>query len=94
MKKYSQKLMSACLAALLLVSALTACSEGTAENSPAAENTPAADTVTAETPAEETVPEETEPEYVLGLPENLDNQGAAVTVLGWQHHEDVEFDYE
>ncbi|MBQ7312015.1 MAG: hypothetical protein IJW81_00340, partial [Clostridia bacterium] len=94
MKKYSQKLMSACLAALLLVSALNACSEGTAENSPAAENTPAADTVTAETPAEETVPEETEPEYVLGLPENLDNQGAAVTVLGWQHYEDVEFDSE
>ena len=94
MKKYSKKLMSACLAALLLVSALTACSEGTAENSPAAENTPAADTVTAETPAEETVPEETEPEYVLGLPENLDYQGAAVTVLGWQHYEDVEFDSE
>ncbi len=93
MKTYSRKLMAALLAALLLASSLfTACSDKDSET-PASTNEVTADDASGDTSAEETVPEETEPQYVLGLPE-LDYQGTAVTVLGWQHYEDVEFDTE
>ncbi len=95
MKKYSRKLFATLLAAILLTSALlTACSEGGEETTSANAETTASGTDTDETPAEETVPEEIEPQYTLGLPEDLDYQGTAVTVLGWQHYEDVEFDTE
>lgn len=93
MKHYSRKLMAALLAAILLAgSLLTACSEGTDNTEKT--DTSASVSADAGTAAEEIVPEETEPEYPLGLPEGLDYQGAAVTVLGWQHYEDVEFDTE
>ena len=93
MKKYSKKLLTALLAAVLLASSfLTACSEGSSTSSDNAE-TSASVSDAAEIPAaEETIPEETEPAYELGLPEGLDYQGASVTVLGWNHYEDVEFD--
>ena len=93
MKIYSRKLLTALLAAVLLSSSLlTACSEGSSTSSDNAE-TSASVSDAAEIPAaEETVPEETEPAYALGLPEGLDYQGASVTVLGWNHYEDVEFD--
>lgn len=95
MKKYSKKLLTALLAAVLLASAvLTSCSEGSEETSTSASETTATGSNTAETVAEEAASEETEPEYALGLPEDLDYQGTAITVLGWQHYEDVEFDTE
>ena len=93
MKHDSRKLMAALLAAILLAgSLLTACSEGTDNTEKT--DTSASVSADAGTAAEESVPEETEPEYPLGLPEGLDYQGTAVTVLGWQHYEDVEFDTE
>ena len=96
MKTYSRKLMTALLAALMLASSLiTACSDSSSSETTAPTNevTTAADASGDTAAEEETVPEETEPQYALGLPE-LDYQGAAVTVLGWQHYEDVEFDTE
>ncbi|MBR5312425.1 MAG: hypothetical protein IKU40_06055 [Clostridia bacterium] len=93
MKHYSRKLMAALLAAILLAgSLLTACSEGTDNTEKT--DTSASVSADAGTAAEEIVPEETEEEYPLGLPEGLDYQGTGVTVLGWQHYEDVEFDTE
>ena len=79
-----KNILSLLLAALLLGSSLTACGD-------AAEETVANDTtVDTTTQTEET--EETG--YPLGLPEDLDYGGSAITVLGWQHYEDVEFDAE
>ncbi len=78
-----KRMLSLLLAALLMASSLVACGEKKEE------------TKTADTTADMTQATETEETgYPLGLPEDLNYGGTSITVLGWQHYEDVEFDAE
>lgn len=78
-----KKTLALLLAALLLSSTFTACGETEKETTA---------TETADTSVQSTETEETG--YPLGLPTDLDYGGTSITVLGWQHYEDVEFDTE
>lgn len=79
-----KRTLSLLLAALLTASVMTACGETEKETTSKETTT---DTTTTSEETEETG-------YALGLPNDLDYGGASVTVLGWQHYEDVEFDTE